>query len=170
VEEREFIMDLESIYETVKFAATYGGIALGSCATVYFGLAVANHAGREITSLTELERTVEEESENLSLKDIRCVEIEGDRAFAEAAQKGNGLRDSVYFGGTSRKRNVIRHELFHLKRLDNNPRLKKLFTSGEDTLSSLKRRLQYFFIEEPLAMMYGTLGMKIGLKNKQEQP
>ncbi len=159
-------MDLESIYESVKLATTYGGIALGSCAAVYYGLAVANYAGREITSLTELEEVVQDESDKLGLKKIRCIELEGNRALAVPAQDCNNFRDTVYFGGIARKRNLVRHELFHIKWFDENPMLKELFTSGESISSSLKRGLQYLFVEEPLAMIYGVFGIKLGLKKE----
>ncbi len=163
-------MDFESLYATAKLAATYSGIALGSYATVFCGLTVANSAGREVTSLTELERITLEESEKLSLKVVPQVNVgDGNDAFAAPAQEGNDWKDTIHLGGISRKRNLVRHELFHLKRLEENLLLKKLFTSRDDPLHYLNRKIQYFFIEEPLAFMYGTFGIKIGLKNNLEE-
>lgn len=163
-------MDFESIYETAKLATTYGGIVLGSYATVFCGLSVANAAGREITSPKELEAITAEESKALGFTESPRLEVrEGNRAFAESAQESNSWKDTIALGGISRKRKLVRHELFHLKRLEENHHLKKLFTSGEGALSATQRKLQYFFIEEPLALMYGTFGIKMGLKNEEEK-
>src|SRR3989338_1251459 len=163
-------MDFESLYETAKLGITYGGIALGSYATVFCGLSVANSAGREITSQKELEAITAEESRTLGFKETPRLDIrERNRAVAEPAQESNQQKDTIVLGGIARKRNVVRHELFHLKRLDENPSLRTLFTSGEDPVSYARRKLQYFFVEEPLALMYGTLGIKMGLKNNSQE-
>jgi hypothetical protein len=112
----------------------------------------------KIEDESQLERVLNEEKEKLGIKDKVIHARFGESVFGEACCEK--LKDGSYevrLDSLGRNRADVRHELYHIwaGHLD-----KKGF--GNFYIGKSEVGLEQFFIEEPAAIVYQALGIKLG--------
>ncbi len=147
---------------TLKDVVSVAGALTGGYTLTLLGAQLIEAlTGEKITSKSQLEGVIEEESKKLGMQD----EIIVGRLYSRDDKRIKGARcykrdfniDGKTFssgvveikGGFGATRNVVRHELYHLK--NHIPR-EKIFHNP------LLRFLRGFFYEEPTATTYALFG------------
>ncbi len=139
-------MTLSTIKKGIKRTLLAGAIAYP---TLFATDILSNFALERIDSQEELEEIVYEEATNLGMNTdiIKCEledEIEGWSAY------GGGLENQyIFLGGFLANRKMVRHELYHL------------YDKHCDHDTKLKEELNYWFVEEPKAIIYSFTGLKL---------
>lgn len=110
--------------------------------------------GKKLKSKEEVTESVREESKKLGLEsediDIHFPSPNYSDDFIRIYE---GKKAELFLSGPTTKSSLVRHELYHLKRVrDGHIKL--------DSLSS-SLRLDYLLEEEPRAVLYGAFGYKL---------
>ena len=151
--------------EILKNLPTYFGMVLGGYTALLFGTqAVALLFSEKINSQEHLDKVVNEEADKLGLDkrtlvgrfyapdDSNYSSITGARCFVADfvfEERTVPIKVVEIKSGAYARRNVVRHELYHLA---NHFPIRK---------NSVARCLGNFFYEEPTAILYESTGIKL---------
>jgi len=145
----------EDIFNIIGEGAKWLGIGGGSYMGALMGTSLIGLFYRDrITNTEQLEKILQEEKEKLGInEEVRghlSEDFEGHVHYAQNDFLG-GTPHIISIGGILARRNVVKHELYHIKKQHWNNRPK----------NSLLNMLDYLFRREPQAIAYGTFGLKL---------
>ena len=110
---------------------------------------LSNFPTQKIKSQKELEKIVYEEATILGM-DTNIIKCELLNELAGESIYGGDLKNQyIYIGGLLANRKIVRHELYHI------------YDGHGDHDTKLETELNYWFIEEPKAIIYSFTGLKL---------
>lgn len=126
---------------------------LGAVSAYTLGLAgvsmLGNVFSEKITSQEHLDRLVREESKSLGMEVPEAVFCEDESKAS--CQKSEDNRCRVNIGGAFATRSTVRHEVYHVHK--DHPK-----KPTEERVTDI---LKYLFVQEPQAIAYSVLGIKL---------
>jgi hypothetical protein len=139
-------MTISEIKKGVKRTLLAGTIAYS---TLFATDILSNYALEEIKSQRELEEIVHKEATTLGM-DPEIIKCELLNELAGESIYGGDLKNQyIYIGGLLANRKIVRHELYHI------------YDKHCDHDTKTKAELNYWFIEEPKAIIYSLTGLKL---------
>ena len=131
--------------EGMKWLVLGGGTYMVSLATLIGSTGVCATFSQKIKTQEELVSIVNEEAKRLGV-DKSIVSTLHDELEACSGKREDDSLYVLHVGGFLAKRNVVRHELYHIYKGDCDKKY---------------NLLRYLFIEEPRAILYDTFGIKL---------
>jgi len=139
-------MKFSKIKRGIKRTLLAGAIAYP---TLFATDLITNFTSQKIKSQEELEQIVHEEALKLDM-DPSIIKCEFKDNNAGSSAYGGDLKyHHIFVGGLLANRKIVKHELYHIydKHCDHN--------------TKTKEELNYWFIEEPKAIIYSLTELKL---------